>query len=661
MMRSNLAAKLVLLALAVLPARSFAQTFDLSGDKLLNGAYYLRQVFYFANSATGAVGRKINIQGTMTFLGNGGYKFSGTILDAAAASFPTPQPLSVSGAYAMSASGFGYMDAIDPEFKGDDICGLVSQGILIGSSSAFNHFKYNDLLIAAPIGSGVTDATLKGGYTAAYFDPTTTPAKDALLTMTADGQGNIGTVNVTGYFGANATSNPQTLTGVSYAFTSGAAQINFGGTPGASTLIAGQENLYISPNGEFIFGGSASGFDIFIGVRGATTRPVNYNGLYYQAGLDLNYAFPGLASYYGAIDIVPANSSFIDFPENDTFVGLVHERFYDSDSYSDFTYPDSYVLNGNGSSDNAGLSQHFVSSSDGTIRIGYDIGPSLGINVALRAPSLTGSGVYLNPTGVVNAASSAPFTAWLSPGEMITLYGTGLAPGPASASSLPLPDKLNGVQVLIDKRPAPILYVTATQISVLVPYLTEAGIAEIQVINGAASSNTVTPFVGTTSAGVFTNPANGLGYAAALHADFSLVSESSPAQVGETVALYLTGLGAVNPNPGDGAAAPTSPPSETISTPDVWLADTAGGFIQAPVTFSGLAPQLAGMYQINFTIPTGLAPGDADLEIIGAGSDTVEAVLPIGKTTGITRAIGKKTACSRARLGRFGCVTEPRP
>jgi uncharacterized protein (TIGR03437 family) len=651
-MRSNLTARLFLLALAALPARSSAQTFDLSGDKLLNGAYYLRQVFYFANSTTGAVGRKINIQGTMTFQGNGGYSFSGTILDAAAATFPTPQPLSASGAYAISASGFGYMEAIDPEFKGDDICALVSQGILIGSSSAFNHFKYNDLLIAAPVGSGVTNATLKGGYTAAYFDPTTTPAKDALLTMTADGKGNIGTVNVTGYLGTIATPNTETLTGVSYSFTNGAAQINFGGTLGASTLITGQGELYISPDGEFIFGGSASGFDIFIGVRGSTTRPSNYNGLYYQAGLDLNYAFPGLASYYGAIDIVPSNSSFIDFPDNDTFVGLVHERFYDSDSYSDFTYPDSYVLNDNGSSDNAGLSQHFMSSSDGTIRIGYDIGPSLGINVALRAPSLQGSGVYLNPTGVVNAASFAPFTAWLSPGEMITLFGTGLAPGPASASSLPLPDKLNGVQVLIDKRPAPILYVTATQISVLVPHLTEPGIAEIQVINGGSASNIVTPFVGTTSAGVFTNPANGLGYAAALHADSSLVSESSPAQIGETVALYLTGLGAVNPTPGDGTAAPTSPFSETISTPEVWLEDTAGGFIQATVTYSGLAPQLAGMYQINFTIPAGLVPGDADLEIVGAGSDTVESVLPIAKTTGITRATGARQTKPRPFVRR---------
>ena len=68
--------------------------------------------------------------------------------------------------------------------------------------------------------------------------------------------------------------------------------------------MAGTELLYISPDGNFIFGGSASGYDMFVGVRAATSAPSNYDGLYYQAGLDLDESAAGgvspLDSYYGS-------------------------------------------------------------------------------------------------------------------------------------------------------------------------------------------------------------------------------------------------------------------------------------------------------------------------------------------------------------------------
>src|SRR5579863_3556941 len=130
-------------------------------------------------------------------------------------------------------------------------------------------------------------------------------------------------------------------------------------------------------------------------------------------------------------------------------------------------------LNDDGSSDDTAFSQHYVSSADGTIRIGYGIGPLLSLNVAIQAPAASGSGVYLSPMGVVNAASSAPFTAPVSDGEFITLYGSGLANITASAS-LPFPTHFNGVQVMINQVAAPIFYVSPTQISVVVPFGTES-------------------------------------------------------------------------------------------------------------------------------------------------------------------------------------------
>jgi uncharacterized protein (TIGR03437 family) len=301
---------------------------------------------------------------------------------------------------------------------------------------------------------------------------------------------------------------------------------------------------------------------------------------------------------------------------------------------NDFTYSDTYTVNSDGSSDDSAFSQHYLSSADGSIRIGYGIGPYLSINLAIQAPAFSGSGPYLSPAGVVNAASSAPFTAQVSPGELLTLYGTGLAPGTASASSLPLRDTLSGVQVLINQVAAPILYVSPTQINVVVPFSNAGSVAQIQVVNNGANSNTISAVEGLTSVGVFTNdPVGGLGYAAALHPNYSVISNSSPARIGETVAVYLAGMGAVNLPVPAGTAAPSNPLSITTATPLVFILDASGHYLQATVTFSGLAPGFASLYQINFTIPAGLVSGDTSLEILGADSDTFQALLPVTTST----------------------------
>ncbi len=639
-MRSIKTTTLFVFALAAFARLLSAQSYDSSGDGMLNGSYYLRQVIYFAPEFD--EGDYVNIQGTITFSGAGTYTFSGSFLDA---KFGTVQTgVTTAGTYVISASGEGYISSIYSMINtkastADAIVGLVSpKGIFIGSSTE-NNEGYNDLFIAAPIGSGATNATLKGAYSVAYIDPTyfpTTsalPGGDAQFTMIADGGGNIGTVNVTGYLSDNATASGESLTSVTYAFSNGAAQINFGGS--TTALVQGTEVLYISPDGNFIFGGKYNGFDMFVGVRAATSNPANYDGLYYQAGLDMNEAgqaqgFNDVDSYYGSINAFSTN-----------IIG--HQRLnlggnpwdYAGVGY-DYTYYDSYTLNGDGSSTDTHFGQEYWSSSDGTIRIGYgnlqSKGYPLGINVALKAPDFSGPGVYLNPVGMQNAASSAPFTAELSPGEYLTLVGTNLAPSVASATSLPLTSTLNGVQVMIGGHPAPIDYVSPTQINVIVPYLTESiaegsAAAQIQVINNGKASNIVTQFMGLDSAGVFTSdPVGGIGYAAALHSDYSLVTEASPAQIGEIISVYLAGMGTVSPAVADGVT--PNGLTATLIAPMVYIGDSVNSTL-ATVTYSGLTPGYPGLYQINLQIPSGVAPGDRTLYIVGAASETAESILPV--------------------------------
>jgi uncharacterized protein (TIGR03437 family) len=95
-----------------------------------------------------------------------------------------------------------------------------------------------------------------------------------------------------------------------------------------------------------------------------------------------------------------------------------------------------------------------------------------------------------------------------------------------------------------------------------------------------------------------------------LKPNFTVVSATNPARRGEAVQIYLTGLGAVNPAVADGAAAPASPLSTAVAT----IINVYVGGVPAQVSFRGLAPGFAGLYQVNAVIPAG-APGGANVPL----------------------------------------------
>jgi uncharacterized protein (TIGR03437 family) len=409
--------------------------------------------------------------------------------------------------------------------------------------------------------------------------------------------------------------------------------------------VAGIEYLYFSPDQNFVFGGSPTNADMFVGVR--TGSAPNFGGFYYQAGLDLDESTAG--SGYATLDSYIGSLS----ASNGYIVG--HERIaspFFPEPY-DYTYFDYY--SSGGTYTDTGTSLQYIMGNGG-VRVGFGIGPYLGLNVGIPAPNFTpSSGPYIAPTGVVNAASYAPFTAALSPGELITIYGSNLAPSTQIASSTPLPNKLNGVQVLINNIAAPVYVVSATQVSAIVPYEVTGTIAQVQVVTNGVTSNAVSMYVGQTSPGVFTNPADGIGDAAALHADFSLISPDSPAQIGETISVFVTGLGAVFPAIADGAVGPSGQFSLTSNAITV----TVDG-LPATVTYSGLAPQLAALYQINFTIPSGVSTGEVGLDIAGPDSYSAEAAIAIGSgSIAQPESVGSAKPAARHKLPRPRAPVRP--
>jgi hypothetical protein len=104
----------------------------------------------------------------------------------------------------------------------------------------------------------------------------------------------------------------------------------------------------------------------------------------------------------------------------------------------------------------------------------------------------------------------------------------------------------------------------------------------------------------------------------------------------------------VNPTIQDGSAGPTNPfsiPTNTITV------DVGGTTTATPLPFIGLAPALAGLYQINFQIPSSLTPGVYLVGIAGPDSYTDEAEIQVGSGSASASVLSK--AAPRARPARL--------
>jgi uncharacterized protein (TIGR03437 family) len=217
-------------------------------------------------------------------------------------------------------------------------------------------------------------------------------------------------------------------------------------------------------------------------------------------------------------------------------------------------------------------------------------------------------GPTISSGGVVNGAS---FTAALgaAPGSLISIFGSNLGPATGvGVYTVPWPTNVSNVQVTIGGYPAPLFYVSASQINCQVPFeLAGQTSAPVVVQNGAASSPPANLAVSAFSPGIYTAVVNGQTIGAILNQDYSQNTPANPAQVGQVIQIFANGQGAVVNAPADGAAAPGGPNLATTPANPVVLV----GGQPATVAFSGLAPSFVGLWQINVTIPAAVTPGNA--------------------------------------------------
>jgi len=606
-----------------------AQSFDTSATGTVKGAYFVRHVFTSnLDQTTSAIGRAVSLIGTMTFDGAGHYSFAGQMTDSMAGT--NAVSYSVTGVYGVSASGLiqltNPIDTTDLIYGG---VGALGPSAIVGSSTEGLN---NDVFIAIPAGSGASNSTVTGMYNGGFIDFLQANAgqvRDGYFTLTSNGSGSFGSVTVNGSMAnQSSTATTQNYSGVSYSVASatGSGTITFptASSP-LSTLVSGQKTLYVSADGNILLGGSPSGYDLLVAIKASTAAvsDTSFQGTYFSAGLendasDLSAGNNSIDSFYG---------SALGLAEGD---GILHQRLGDFNSlaFDDTFYaPEDFsssAINFDGSYEDL-----LAANGQGVVQVGTASFYSLIVN--LQAKTTPATGVFINPLGVLNAASYAPITNSVAPGEFVTIFGTNLASAVFTPSSLPLPTTLGKVSVTVNNRPAPLSYVGPGQINILMPYATSEPFATFQVTNNGTTSNKVTLYADLTAPGIFTGAPSGIGQAAVLHANYSAVTPTSPAQVGETVLLYLTGLGSVTPAVGDGAAAPFGPLS-TVDDPNLFLEliDVNGNQVAVTdVPFAGLAPGFAGLYQINFQIPNGLATGQASLDVGTTGANTSESLIQI--------------------------------
>ena len=226
------------------------------------------------------------------------------------------------------------------------------------------------------------------------------------------------------------------------------------------------------------------------------------------------------------------------------------------------------------------------------------------------------------------AVDSASFKPnFVSPGELVSLFGAGIGPAAGVPAVLDatehLPTLLAGVRVLFDGNPAPLLFVRSDQVNAVTPFgLAGKASTQIQIEYQGVKSEPLAVPVNSANPGIFTLDSSGSGQAAAFNEDGSYNTPSNPATAGSIVVLFATGAGKLEPVPEDGKIVRGTPPRTAPASAYV-------GSCQAEVVYSGSAPELiAGAIQVNVRIPAQAPPPAPPGAVCGRGD--VPVVLLFG-------------------------------
>lgn len=228
-------------------------------------------------------------------------------------------------------------------------------------------------------------------------------------------------------------------------------------------------------------------------------------------------------------------------------------------------------------------------------------------------PVMWVNGAPGGPT-IASLSNALSFTPGASPGELVAIYGSQLASTTASAPSLPLSFSMAGVSATVNGWPAPLLYVSSTQINLQVPYEAGAGPAVLGVNNNGQIGGfqfSITP----SAPGILT--------------DASGVILGTPSvKAGKYATLYVTGTGDVSPTLGSGLPVSGGTTIANLPKPLLPLTVTIGG-IPALIQFAGTPPGVVGLTQVNFWVPPTMDAGNTQIVVTSNGVSSAPATLNV--------------------------------
>jgi uncharacterized protein (TIGR03437 family) len=270
-----------------------------------------------------------------------------------------------------------------------------------------------------------------------------------------------------------------------------------------------------------------------------------------------------------------------------------------------------------------------------------------GVSLTVRArnlgdPPLEGQaavtgGVKENPDqpliasgGVINAASFRT-QAPVAPGGYVAVFGSKLATGLTVAKGLPLPAEMGDTVAVLGGSAMALFFASERQVNGILPYgVADSTVQQLIVRRGKMYSLPEPVVVASSGPAVFTTDGSGKGQGhiyVATEEGLRLADASRPATAGEVVVVYATGLGAVTGLVKAGEAAPADPPARTMAPVKV----TIGGQ-EAAVTFAGLAPGLAGVYQVNAVVPAGLGADPSAVLVLSVGEQSTSPPVTMAVT-----------------------------
>ncbi len=225
---------------------------------------------------------------------------------------------------------------------------------------------------------------------------------------------------------------------------------------------------------------------------------------------------------------------------------------------------------------------------------GYDLCTGLGsIDVAKLAAAALAK-LNISKPAITATGNGASFQSVYAPGMILSVFGSNLGQAEQTASTLPLPDQMQGFTATVNNISAPLYYVSPTQVNMQIPYGIAPGAATLTVSQGGESTSAQIQ-IAAAAPGIFTD-ANG-----------NTVPYASGAP-GQTLILFITGDGEVSPALATGSAPASSTPLSSLPKSILPVTLTIGDKT-ANIAFDGIPYGLVGVTQINFVVPSGLASG----------------------------------------------------